>query len=131
MPERGQERRRIAGVDRARRVRSSELQLLCSLFVRADPDEQVAEMEADDGGVRKTFRERPELREGARRMVLREAADGCGGERLGIVGRDRGGGCECTLGGERAAEPLEREPVVDAGDDVVAERTPAQRVDRR
>src|SRR5438067_4581641 len=126
MPERGQQRRRIARVDRARRLRPRELQLLCSMFPVADPEEQIAEVEADDGGLWKTFDERAELREGARGVVLRETADGGGGERLGIAGRDRGGGCERALGGDRAAETLQREPVVDARGDVVPARAAAE-----
>ena len=79
MPERGQQRRRIARVDRARRLRPRELQLLCSMFPVADPEEQIAEVEADDGGLWKTFDERAELREGAGGVVLRETADGGSG----------------------------------------------------
>ena len=85
MPERGEQGRGIAGINRAGCVGASKPQLLRSLFAIADPEKQIAEVEADDGGVWKTLREGPELREGAHGMVLREAADGGGSERLGIA----------------------------------------------
>src|SRR5579859_2429626 len=123
MSERGEQGRRVPRVDRAGRVRAGELQLRCRLLAGGDPEEQIAEVKADDGSVWKTLCERPELRKGARRMLLREAADGGCGESLGIVGRNRRGSGEGTLGGDRTAEPLQRKPVIDTRHDVVTGRT--------
>src|SRR5687767_3957402 len=70
-------------------------------------------METDAQLARKAARERAEAGEGAGGRPFVVTADGGGGERLGLVGRQARGGVELPLRGDAAADSLERHAVQD------------------
>ncbi len=103
-----------SGLTAERRVRafpSREPELARPSLDLAEPEQQQAEVEADGRGMRELLGQRPEPGERPLRMVLVEAADGCGNLGLGVVRRERGRLCEDPLRRERPSEPLERDPV--------------------
>src|SRR5512132_20844 len=88
-----------------------EPQLLACLVQLSDPKEELAQVEADALGARKTRRQRAEPGERKGRLRLREEPD-CGGDlRLGVVrGEPRGCG-ELAFCRDGSPEPLQRRAV--------------------
>src|SRR5213075_1714502 len=94
-------------------VRDREPQLPGPFPPLEPPEQQQAEVEADDGGPRESRRQWPQPAERALRMSLREEADGRRRLRHGVPRREGRRGRKLLLGGHRAAETLERDAVED------------------
>src|SRR5213082_835324 len=88
--------------------RTGESKLLASLVELADPDQELAQMEADGLRTRKTRCQGAEPRESNGRSGLREEADCRGGLCLGVVRSHFRGRRELALGREGLPEPPQR-----------------------
>src|SRR5207237_3782117 len=85
-----------------------EPKLLAGLLQLADPDQELAEMEADALRAREAGRQRAKPGERQRRLCLREQSDGRCHRWLGFGRREPRGRSELALGGDRPAETLQR-----------------------
>src|SRR6266567_4163830 len=79
---------------RLRPRRQGKPKLAAGLVELPDPEQELAEVEADTLGARKSWRQRPEPGEGKGRVRLREEADRSGALRLGVARGELRGRCE-------------------------------------
>src|SRR5207237_4831811 len=77
------------------------------------PEKEKAEVEADDGGLRKLACERAEAPEGLDWIALRERSDGGRGADGRVVRSELRGRVELALGRAPPPQPPQREPVAE------------------